>query len=589
MFGRFNNMSENLDVKGKSINEIMRWYYDDRIIINRRYQRKLVWTLEENRLFIDSLINKYPTPSIIVSEYQDGEGKEAKNMYEIIDGLQRLNAIINFVNNKYGIIIDGEEYFYDTQFTPSANRKKLDGELIQNERKLDYKICESFSEEPIPVVITEQMENRYEKIEQIFGRINSSGRKLSAHDIRQASCVSNFADCVRRISTIVRGDYTYSDLINICDMPKISLKSKGLDYGIDPNEVFWRKHDIFPLNNFKQSKDEELIASILVVCLLGESYLKVNSEILNNLYTDDNHLSIKVNQRIDEIGKDKIEQYFKDIFNEIDNIFYSVNSTFANHLYSKKEAAGKDISFLILFCALYSLYNQHYVITDYKKIAKILKNHADKTFYSISKDSSLKNKKEVYKIIYMILQDGMEKHLTKQRTDDEKLVEKLLSLSSCESQMIEFKIGTMYFEKREWNEKEIRKISKTLVAMSNTECDYQQEGYVIIGIADNKKSAKNWEKNYSKMAICYGKHYVVGIEAEAMKYFSSVDEYMRNLISKIDCSPITKKVKNYVVNNSRVVNFYGKELLLLPTKYMNDSLYDETRYIRKYSKTEKDI
>ena len=42
MFGRFNNMSENLDVKGKSINEIMRWYYDDRIIINRRYQRKLV-------------------------------------------------------------------------------------------------------------------------------------------------------------------------------------------------------------------------------------------------------------------------------------------------------------------------------------------------------------------------------------------------------------------------------------------------------------------------------------------------------------------------------------------------------------------
>ena len=75
MLGGFIHMSEKLDVKGKSINEIMRWYYDDCIVINRRYQRKLVWTLEENRLFIDSLINKFPTPSIIVSEYQDDDCK----------------------------------------------------------------------------------------------------------------------------------------------------------------------------------------------------------------------------------------------------------------------------------------------------------------------------------------------------------------------------------------------------------------------------------------------------------------------------------------------------------------------------------
>lgn len=454
MLGGFVHMSEKLDVKGKSINEIMRWYYDDCIVINRRYQRKLVWTLEENRLFIDSLINKLPTPSIIVSEYQDDDGK---SMYEVIDGLQRLNAIVRFVNNEYGIIIDGEERFYDTQFTPSANRKKLDGELIQKKNMLSYTICEQFSEEPIPVVITAQRDDRSEKIEQIFGRINSSGRKLSAHDIRQASCISDFADCVRRLSTIVRGDYTYYDMINLCDMPKISLDGTGLNYGINPNEVFWRRHDIFPLNNFKQSKDEELIASILTICLLGKKYLKINSDILNNLYSDSKQIALDVNEKIQNIGKERIEEKFKFIFDEIDRIFDSVNSTFTKYLYEKKDMGGKDISFILLFCAIYELNNEHYYIKNYKPVAKLLKNYYNNVFLSISKNSSSKNRLNVYDILYNALKTIMKKELPKEKTSDEKLIEKLLSLSSCESQMVEFKIGLLDFENQNWNNNEIKK------------------------------------------------------------------------------------------------------------------------------------
>lgn len=39
------------------------------------------------------------------------------------------------------------------------------------------------------MILTTQKGNRDEKIERIFERINSSGRKLSAHDIRQV-CAS---------------------------------------------------------------------------------------------------------------------------------------------------------------------------------------------------------------------------------------------------------------------------------------------------------------------------------------------------------------------------------------------------------------
>ena len=579
-------MSEKLDVKGKSINEIMRWYYDDCIVINRRYQRKLVWTLEENRLFIDSLINKFPTPSIIVSEYQEKDDNDEKTMYEVIDGLQRLNAIVRFVNNEYGIIINGEEYFYDTQFTPSANRRKLDGELIQKENVLPFKVCEQFSEEPIPVVITTQKGDRTEKIEQIFGRINSSGRKLSAHDIRQASCISDFADCVRRLSTIVRGDYTYSDMINLCDMPKISLKGTGLNYGVDPNEVFWRKHDIFPLNNFKQSKDEELIASILTICLLGKKYLKINSDILNNLYSDNKVIADNINKKIKIIGKEKLEEKFKFIFDEIDNIFDSVNSTFTDYLYEKKDMAGKDISFMLLFCAIYELNNEHYYIKNHKTVANLLKKYSDNIFLSISKDSSSKNRQNVYNIIYMALKDAMKKELPRAKTEGEKLIEKLLSLSSCESQMVEFKIGVLDFDTQNWNNKEIQKICKTLVAMSNTNCSYQKEGYVIIGVANNKKSSLDWECIYNDKSIKYGKHYVVGFESEAIRKYSDIDEYIRLLTEKINQQPINETLKKYIMSNCRIINFYDKELFVLPVIYSEEIYkYNNTAYIREFSKT----
>ena len=117
----------------------------------------------------------------------------------------------------------------------------------------------------------------------IFNRINSNGRKLSAHDIRQANNVGEFPDLVRRVATVVRGDYTYADRVNILDMPKISLRSKGLNYVIDPKSSFWIRHKIFGFERFRQSKDEELLAGTIAMCLLGQDFI-VNSKNLDRLY-----------------------------------------------------------------------------------------------------------------------------------------------------------------------------------------------------------------------------------------------------------------------------------------------------------------
>ena len=60
-------------------------YLDNKYIVNRRYQRKLVWTLEEKKAFIDSLSKNYSVPLFLFATKE----KEGNVQYEIIDGMQR--------------------------------------------------------------------------------------------------------------------------------------------------------------------------------------------------------------------------------------------------------------------------------------------------------------------------------------------------------------------------------------------------------------------------------------------------------------------------------------------------------------------
>lgn len=579
MNGSMRTVSDKLDVKGKTINQIMSWYYDDELIVNRKYQRKLVWGLDEKKLFIDSILNKFPTPSIILASYdiKDIDGN-TEHHYEIIDGLQRLNAIVSFVNGDFSVPWYGNECYFDVQFIPKANMKKLEGKLIQKTPVLPFEISQMFSDFEMPIVLTSQSDK---KIEQIFSRINSSGRKLSAHDLRQASSVGELPDLVRRIATNLRGDYTYSDEINLCDMPKISISSYGLNYGIKPETVFWRRHDIIPFNNLRQSKDEEIIASILATILMGKDF-RINAETLSNLYDPQLECCKNITKKINEIGKDRLENIAIDIINQIDNIFNSVNSDFTSYLYTSKKAGGKDDSFKILFCALYNLYLENYFIDNYQDVAKKLRSCSDSIFGLLNKkDVQYPKKMEAMDLLYQALRSVMVKKHIRDENELEVLVKKLLSFSKIEQQMVEFKIGITFFDSGKVNSEVISKIAKTLVAMSNTKCDIADSGYVIIGIADNSQSCNDWESYYHEKPIVFGSHQIVGITREALTHFNGIDGYGRAIVNLLKKEPINDELKQYILSNHHIFEFYGKDLLIFKSRKMHSqSTYDGKSYIR---------
>ena len=48
--------------QGISIQSLYRSYRDGSLIVNRQYQRKLVWTVVEKQKLIDSILKDYPLP-----------------------------------------------------------------------------------------------------------------------------------------------------------------------------------------------------------------------------------------------------------------------------------------------------------------------------------------------------------------------------------------------------------------------------------------------------------------------------------------------------------------------------------------------
>ena len=169
-------MQNDLLIRNENIQRLFDWYNDGLFIVNRKYQRKLVWTIEEKQNFIGSILLDYPVPLFLLANVPEGK-------YEIIDGMQRLNAIFSFIKGEFAITYEGETGYFDLQ-TMAATKALFDkNELEQKTPLLDRTVCAKFVNYQLPLSITSFDDNH---IEEIFRRINATGRQLSSHDLRQA-------------------------------------------------------------------------------------------------------------------------------------------------------------------------------------------------------------------------------------------------------------------------------------------------------------------------------------------------------------------------------------------------------------------
>jgi len=570
-----------IDIKSKTIQNILAWAYKDEIQINRRYQRKLVWSLQEKQNFIISILEQIPVPSIILA-YSRNEKGEANNEYEVIDGLQRLDAILSFLKNKFSIVWDGRESFFNLKSDSNLFNDLNEGILIQKEECFDLGFCQDFLEIELPVTIADV---KISEIDNIFRKINSSGQRLSAQELRQSSVCNEFSELVRKMACIVRGDYTYSDLININDMPKISVSQKGLDYGIDSKNVFWIKNGIITFDNLRKSRDEELIAKLLLEVLIDVK--RPSAEQLDRAYNVEEDYCIQLCEKIRNSNDDYL-MIFQNVYNTLLNVFTVINSDFSTWCFKSKKVIGKNDCFLLLLEVMFELYIEGYIVYDYQLFGSKLKLLADNYMKPIQNEYISRNNWEnVKENIYDILKNNMKLKLHNDKTLDIIMeIEKRLSMSSVENQMTEYKNGFSNFKNDSFKKEILSDIIRTLCAMSNTE--KIEDGMVVVGIADNSKQAIEWANIYKSKPIVFLNHYILGLDKELSKFNLDKDVFIQKVKDLIKKEPIEKEVMDYITGNYIMVNYHGRELLIFKIKHFKHSvLYHNIEYVRRGNSTEK--
>ncbi len=168
-----------------SILEIIQKIKDKKLILNPDYQRSDVWKQDKKTAFIESLYMGILIPPIYVVEVTGSDMLEV-NKYEVVDGKQRLTAIIDFIENKYQLNKKSLEYYGD------IFDGKIFAELQESYREKTVEMLSSI----LDVYVVTAKSPEFTKYD-IFARLNKGAEPLKVNEIRRAIYRSDVTELIR--------------------------------------------------------------------------------------------------------------------------------------------------------------------------------------------------------------------------------------------------------------------------------------------------------------------------------------------------------------------------------------------------------
>ncbi len=570
-----------LSIKGESIQSLYGYYLSKTFLVNRRYQRKLVWTIDEKRSFIDSIMKGYPVPLVLLAEKNDSTGRRL----EIIDGMQRLNALMSFIEQEFDV--NGSYFDLDTM---------ADTKLLKDEEKIEQKtpvlgreLCARIVRYQVPLSVFLQTGNSH--VDEVFRRLNSNGRHLSKQELRQAGALSNFASIVRKLSSNIRGDSSASDILNLNAMKEISITNKSLDYGINVDDIFWVKNNIITKDYLRESRDEEILADIVAWISIGKG-VRSSSDILDQLYgfTDDtlstkeSSLASQIELEIQKKGDEEILANVQFVLDELIGVLTTANKTFNSLLFERQQPKIARY-FQIVFLSFYQLLiEENKEICDIGGLIKKMDKAGDKVI-NLSAGGGNWSAKEKQTAIDSFV-GVIRKCFKKSKENDPgknqwvTRLENLLMQSSTEQTLYDFKTGFHALEANSAFDKALfSKVIKTLTAMANTLPG--ATGYCVVGIADTRASANRHKKIYGTESISYSAFYVNGVDGEAALYHKDVDTYFTMLTNLVKNEPISERDKDFISRNISTVRYFGKTVIIFKIESdSKPSIYGGKYFVR---------
>lgn len=555
------NPQQELVVRGEQVERVFINYRDDKYIVNRRYQRKLIWTIEEKQNFIDSIIRGFPIPIILLAEpagRQDGA-------LEIIDGMQRMDAITSFINNDFPV---SEGYFDLNTF--ATTKDLLDrGEVEQKRPILGRDKCLSIASYPVPLSIYEFAEG--DSVDEVFRRINSGGRQLSRQELRAAGATNAFADCVRIISSRVRGDTSNTDTLLLKYMKQISITNKDLAYGINAENVFWVKNGILAKDHLRQSRDEEMVAD-LIAYMVSEAPVASRTELFDDYFAASSSMSGVRLERYESMdmairrrGPDLVCLDYQRVHDSLVLTLDRAGVTFSELLFPQG-GANNPIPryFQAVFLAFHDLIvKKNMVVADTSGIISCLRDCGKNITIQEGGRWGAENRGSAVDAVVGWLQRFFEED----RNPDPAQVhwvtklQNLLTNSKTEQSAYDFKQGFLELsDNPSFDDNSFDKILETCAAIANISKGHR--GYVLVGVAENAHTAGRVEDIFKSPSVLYEGFYITGVEHEAAYLGKDLDQLFQYITDKVGASELSEPLRSYVNSHIKCVRYYDKSLVV---------------------------
>lgn len=570
--------------RGMSVQEAYRLFREDRLIVNRKYQRKLVWTLEEKQNLIDSLIKDYPIPLILLADASEG----GLTSYEIIDGMQRLNAIFSFIENSFPL---DNKYFDIKEFSrakQAADAAEFIPASTETSELISPSVCADILDYQLAVTIF-PIETE-DQVTDVFGRINSGGRQLSAQEKRQAGMADDFSMLVRELASEIRGDSSMNRL-PLSGMPEISIDSIRVDMGytLKAEDIFWCKQGVLWTKQLRDSEDEEMIVDICASIVLGDPIAK-SKEYFDKIY-DESTIEFEVLRReFYRYGRDRLKEEIKVTLSVVREVIEAVNDQ-PNALRNLVNPGARNpikSSFFAIFMAFHKLVIvEEKTPEDFNKIMRSFSGLQRAMIVSAkyaTTEDRVKNVDKTTGLIqrYFVKKDPpMLRHGAGLALD----MENALRRSRLETSRYECKQGFVDLSKnRKFDLNLLQKIVETICGIANVGPD--ADGFIFVGVADKKADSEKVASLDGVSPLLVGVRYIVGLEREMRLMSLNEEQYLEKILGFIRSSELTEPLRSHVLAQTDYVDYKGMSVLRIRVPAQKEvSFVGEKAFIRENSST----
>lgn len=252
------------------VSDFLSWQRSGTLELSPSFQRRPVWSPSAKSFLIDTIVKGLPIPIIFIREQTDLQTLKPKR--QIVDGQQRIRTVLSYIDPKS--VPDYKES-RDCFQVKKIHNPELGGknfrELPEGLRKgiLNY----NFSTHVLPSDVDDK------QVLQIFARMNATGVKLNAQELRNATYFGDFKQTMYNLA--------YEQLAR------------------------WRSWGIFTENNIARMDEVETTSDFVMLLYHGISAKTKGS--LDKLYRDNDCDSCFPQKSV-------VQDRFRSVMDSIDDV-----------------------------------------------------------------------------------------------------------------------------------------------------------------------------------------------------------------------------------------------------------------------------